>query len=565
MIDQINEAMLLLAPLPAHCHAAQELADHMPLGRKPFEELSDAEKERVRRFAHLRLREQLGQELVDQEKEDRDHLEDEFNNLKRKDNKDWLIKLENALYMTAGKTFQSFRPVRRPGALQAGEERYFTEIEVTGDGPPAVRSCIASDESTACIEVPRLLDEGSRVIPTLHLAIDSGSIGYFASRYLQHGLGLRMTETYDIWHMVQNCLLDSVSEAGLSILRCEFIEVNKLRYGPWKKQANDSIMKSSAAEMKQAWTWRNEVLEMLFEEILDEHPHLQQAADIGDDRHVKHVWDYCTKKLQETGLGGEARSSRWWSYEETSRHQASMRWLNVMVLMFITSRSKTPTARNPLVRWVQQRFGLQERAAAADPGDGDEAHDDAGEDPAAAPADGGDYTDGIGGRVSLAKGRAEARKKNTAGGARIYALNLLLNDFKVRLWKGMVCIPQPVEKFFNDGITACKSRWGFRDFYADLVAGKFSDMAKLVLTHFCSEALGISSETAGRQPLPRTPFEDDVDRKIASRLWTMACALAGNMGCLHLLHRAPPLAFHGLGSLTNGDDRASALARLKAA
>lgn len=134
-------------------------------------------------------------------------------------------------------------------------------------GAAARRSCIRRTDgaSLPCIEHPRILIDGKASAPTLHLSIDQGSIGLSAAVWMAAGRGLRMTLCTDVCHRIHNDVLDGLCATGLSVLRLEFTQVNKMRRGPFNGQTNASVMKAVAEEMWCSCDSQNPIFGLLYE------------------------------------------------------------------------------------------------------------------------------------------------------------------------------------------------------------------------------------------------------------------------------------------------------------
>eukprot|EP00971_Amphidinium_carterae_P206880 4104826-Amphidinium_carterae.1 len=88
-------------------------------------------------------------------------------------NRSWILALDSMLRSGTNKSLMSFLPARVPRPLGPHEKRYFAEVS-TQPGEPAVRrSCIYTAETRSKeIEVPRKIEQGKLIEPTLHLAAD---------------------------------------------------------------------------------------------------------------------------------------------------------------------------------------------------------------------------------------------------------------------------------------------------------------------------------------------------------------------------------------------------------
>ena len=58
----------------------------------------------------------------------------------------------------------------------------------------------------------------------------------------------------------------------------------------------------------------------------------------GSAEHLLRVWRWCEQVLTEKTSCGTAKTSRWWSFEERSRHALQHRWCDVMLMIYIGFR-----------------------------------------------------------------------------------------------------------------------------------------------------------------------------------------------------------------------------------
>ena len=91
-------------------------------------------------------------------------------------------------------SWEHFKPLLRPRALQGGEERFFDVIN--GER----RSCVESPDGTTRVESPFVTRDGRRVAPTGHGASDFGPIGAPGVNYVINHLGYRITWIFDQMH-----------------------------------------------------------------------------------------------------------------------------------------------------------------------------------------------------------------------------------------------------------------------------------------------------------------------------------------------------------------------------
>ena len=159
----------------------------------------------------------------------------QIDKLCRKGNRDFLIKLNNAMLRCLGYGLLAFLPQRRPRPLLPGERRYIVNYQSPGEEHARPRVCVDHGDGRKSFEVPTVKRNGLRVYPIIHFAQDQGSIGLPAILFLQSALGLRCTMVWDCFHRMQNDLELAQADAGLLVLKLEMLQVTKLRVGPWGK------------------------------------------------------------------------------------------------------------------------------------------------------------------------------------------------------------------------------------------------------------------------------------------------------------------------------------------
>ena len=194
----------------------------------------------------MRLKDLFEEEL---EEESRDKCaEDELalgmKGICRQPNRDWIVKLDNMLFQGLDLTLQSFLPKQRWAQLPRGATRY---VVLGPDGTP--RSCVQLEDGRRFYECPKLLVDGKRQDACLHVSADQGSVGLPGLLWLQHSKGARVTVAWDPLHRLHNDLLEATSSAGLMLVRLEYMNVVRMRIGPFDAQSNWSVLKSVSEEM----------------------------------------------------------------------------------------------------------------------------------------------------------------------------------------------------------------------------------------------------------------------------------------------------------------------------
>ena len=212
----------------------------------------------------------------------------ELDKLCRKANRDFLIKLDNAMLRCLGYGLLAFLPPRRPRPLLPGERRYLVNYQGPGDEHARPRVCVDHGDGRRSFEVPIVKMDGVRVYPIVHFALDQGSIGLPGTLFLQSALGLRCAMVWDCFHRLQNDLELAQADAGLLVLKLEMLQVTKLRVGPWGKQSNLFILRGAAREIFATTTNENLIFQTLFDDLSTE-AGMHMDADGGSEAHTPRV------------------------------------------------------------------------------------------------------------------------------------------------------------------------------------------------------------------------------------------------------------------------------------
>lgn len=89
----------------------------------------------------------------------------------RRANTDWVRKLDHMLVKGTGTALDRFLPLRRLGALLAGDQRYFQMVSTMGEAAGR-RSCLSLGAGGAKWELPRKVVGGEAFTPALHISAD---------------------------------------------------------------------------------------------------------------------------------------------------------------------------------------------------------------------------------------------------------------------------------------------------------------------------------------------------------------------------------------------------------
>lgn len=446
-------------------------------------------------------------------------------------------RLDGQLRAGAGFGLSHFLPKVRARAAGPGERRYMATI-MGHDGQPTKRSCLETEDKQRIIEVPRFLRDGAPMTPVLHVSCDQGSIGLPALLHLQGAVGLRMTITCDIFHRIHNDLADSASQAGMTILRLEYLAVAKMRQGPFAGQANHSILSASAAEMSKVWTAECPAFQLLYRDLVAEHPEALQSADIGTESHQQRTWEWCCAELQNAPLGTSAKTSRWFSFEEQGRSSSKRRWLDVLVLCYLGVQRgwwKDATG-NPLL----VASSLADAPDSGLPLPGEQAENDGGVGQDGAEVSEDRPSDR---RVSIAEGRAEVRKRRQKCCSILhYSCNLLCKDLNVRLWAGMCNITVPLEKAFSEMIGQVKTQAGLQQMYWELADGGMQEVSLQLVGHLCSNEFARTIDLPRCLDIPSNYIQEQ-NAIVLQRMWVMTYHLCGQLILTGAAYQTPPHSF----------------------
>eukprot|EP00971_Amphidinium_carterae_P249494 4952219-Amphidinium_carterae.1 len=120
------------------------------------------------------------------------------------------------MHSCLGFSVASYLPKLVCGALHVGARRYLAAVESPQREKQVLRSCIEESDGSRYLELPRQSVNGEEVLPTLHMVLDQGSIGWPLGLYVVYGLRCRATVHFDIWHRVHNDWNLALKHCGLS-------------------------------------------------------------------------------------------------------------------------------------------------------------------------------------------------------------------------------------------------------------------------------------------------------------------------------------------------------------
>lgn len=453
----------------------------------------------------------------------------------RKSNRDILIKVDNMLRAGCGFGVSTFVPKVSAKALPEGAVRYFAPMAHPETGNMERRSCIAFPDGTRQVEVPRMLVGSTLVRPTLHLCADQGSVGMSCYLYMLLGIGCRMTLVPDLFHRLHNDMLGAVAEAGLSMVRAECFIPARMRRGPFDKQGNHAVLKGASQEMGRVLAVDNPLFEMLYDDLVAESEELRTLPEPGSREHMEATFEYLKEKARSVGAGCDARTSRWWAWEETARQCAKRRWADLFVLLWLGRQRKWWTSWNDSP--LRKRSMKQDDCEQALPGDAEQ-H---------LPGNGANDRDEGGvnrSKVSLAASREEVRRQRRKCTSTLqYCCQLMLNDLRCRLWFAMGHLTTPLETFFKGAMTSVKTHRGTRDLIMSLCERRLDGVVLEQLQWVSSEAFAETLVASTPSVFPRPKYLLQQDAQVLNAMWNYTINLCGNISLTSLAWQAPPLAF----------------------
>lgn len=478
--------------------------------------------------------------------------------LDRKANRSWMKRFDHLLFSSLGFGLSHFAPPRRLRALEEGERRYFTAVQRPEDGTVVQRSCLVTLAGTRSYELPRVAANGSAKWPSLHVSCDEGSTGLSALMFCIHSEGLRLTCVPDFCHRLHNDVINATSGAGLTLIRLQFLVVTKLRRGPFAGQANTSILREAAGEMKRTLTAQHALFEMLYDDILSGQPTLTAQPRVGTAKHMEEVWAWATDTLVGVGCGAEAKSGRWFSFERLGRVASERRFLDLFVLLFIGSqRGWWNGFHDTPLNGVGERI----RDAGGDMMVGG-AEDSVAPGPAAVSQHTG-HQAGVGQQeqqeqvedasitdtpLSIDAGRREVqRRRQQCVNTLHFVSKLLTDDLACRLWAGICRLPLPLEEWFGAMQREIKAPLGVDVVMVQLSAGCLGGVALRLLQHVTWQGFAFAIGL-GRPPSSSADFWRKQDKTVMERLWKMCVLLRGEVALTSFFYRLPPQCFAGLRS-----------------
>lgn len=484
---------------------------------------------------------------------------------KRKANRAFIERVDNALRKGVGFDLAMFRVPHPVAFLAKGQKRVFldTRGDEFDDSRPRKRAHIESPGERCEVEFPQEFADGRLSRPTLHLCSDLGATGFSAAWWLLHGYKVRGSFNWDLPHRLHCAAMSATAESGLSVLRLEFLQVVKLRQGPFKPGgAHHGVLVEAAKEMRDSLDEHNPLFFALYDGICKDMG--RDGPDKNTDEHVRETWRLCMDSLCLAGKGSNARDGRWWSFETLSRAFLPQMSATLMLLCWVGFRRQwwsldaCPLFRSGGILAQDSLGELAGEATSAggseDKGEREGCEEDEGED------NGGPIGDGpSSSRVSVATARAEVRKRRAQCVASLqYTALMLSKSMSVRLWRCLIWAPRSLQRWFNDLLVRLKTRAGAKAVHVELAGGSLATEGLNLLAglfeHDMPGLLELQADASATQ------FQMKRDAVVCACLWKYTVHLAGLVAETSMQYVMPPLSFV---ALADPATRAAALARLK--
>jgi hypothetical protein len=254
-------------------------------------------------------------------------------------NREVLVKLDNCYRRGANFGLSEFIAKRPPLALSVDEEREIKVTEHPITREPFKRAVIHdTNTNTRRYEVGFKIVAGVRVRETLHMSTDFGNIGYPHTLFLLGACSLRGSFIFDRWHVI-TCLWDEATTYGrLALVKALCgVELNMMR-GAFDKELNFAKLHASGKDLFHNCNHTISLFRYLADDIAFEFEF--RDPDLSGDNWYQDLWLECKRRWESSGIGEEARRSRWWSFERRGRSNRPLRGLTFMVVIVYGFRKR---------------------------------------------------------------------------------------------------------------------------------------------------------------------------------------------------------------------------------
>ena len=475
--------------------------------------------------------------------------------LDRMPNFHWLRSLDNAFRKGLGIGLSQWMPKRRLQSLCVGEKRYLAEVQ-SAAGQSCKRSCIEDASGRRYFECPREVVQKQLQRPVLHMVCDLAPIGWPAANFMVQCLGLRGTLAFDLLHRRVCHIDDGRAEAGLRMLKTEYNVVLKMRQGPYQQSGHHGVLKDAAAEMFWETTAENNLLFAVLSDAIAADFQLQSQTHATEE-HTDLVWRAAKQLLTKDCKGTNTKTSRWFNFEQNSRAFFPQLHANLLNLLYVGTRrnwwkgySDCPLNAADLEHCREGQDEAEIR------GDGLEALERPPEEADAAAEDAGPSSS----RVSTSEAKKVLQQKRSKCVNTLhFSATRLSKPLNIRLWKGMVDLPQPLEVEFHKWMSALKTRRGTQALMLSLAEGGDTEILRQVFEQLCSpefaDKLGFSAEA-------KNVCELEAGQTVARCMWKFAYSVVGSCACTDCFFEVPPQKFLGLAA-ADAERKQSTLTALK--
>eukprot|EP00959_Pyramimonas_sp_CCMP1952_P099586 2082037-Pyramimonas_sp.AAC.1 len=96
-----------------------------------------------------------------------------------------------------------------------------------------------------------------------------GPVGFSAIQYILNGMRCRATASSDFLHLMHGCVVTATTLSGLSAVRFEYIQVCKLRKGPFRPGGkNCAVMRAAAKKFFELNDEKSIIFGYIYEELV---------------------------------------------------------------------------------------------------------------------------------------------------------------------------------------------------------------------------------------------------------------------------------------------------------
>eukprot|EP00971_Amphidinium_carterae_P349394 6490996-Amphidinium_carterae.1 len=489
------------------------------------------------------LKQQFMGELSEEErsrKESGQQMLCKFSEANRSANRSWVRALDSLLRNGTGRSLMSFLPARVPRPLTPHEKRYMAEVQHVPDETPVRRSCIYNSETGAKeVEVPRRIEGGKLIEPTLHISADQGSLGVSSLLWLTHKQKLRVTLAWDCLHRWSNDWQRCLQRTGLTLVKMDYRVLVKLKQTPFQTQANHSMLKDISRNFFSVHDTQNVLWELLYERIADSIPELAERSDYGSNEHMHDTWEWAKQHMEHATLDDPEKQGRWFSFEHVSQRWHATRWVVLMLLLYHGCSKKwwRSLPDSPFMN------GHSEYSNATD----EQVEDAVADAGGAAIAEGAidDDQDELNLQsTSVGAARRMAAQKRRTQSILKHSATLLSDEVGCRLWMGIANLCRPLKTFHAKANKQLRAFDTLRDLLLSFANGSSMDELVRDQLRWClsAEFAAHCGVRAGND-YKCTEYIKSVDRMVLKQLWMANLYLLEELLLTKFLLMQPPYRF----------------------